>query len=281
LLNNWDFPKIAQDLIDAGNNFCVVTIVNVSGSSIGRPGFRMIVSEDGKIVAGTLGGACPDSVIIAKSLEVLGRNEPMMVKIYLEDTKEALKGISLNRNDEIHVETFCGGVMEVFIEPFTQRKRAIIMSSGGKDEIEINLVSLLDKAGLQTVLVDPNPEMAASKAIIKTSSDIQNGSFRISQDDFVVVLTKGNEDIRVLKMISLYRPRYVGLLASRKRFDGDIKALRAEGVEQEFMDSIHSPIGLDIGAITPFEIAISIVAEIITDIRKIGVSKNPPVSRNE
>ncbi|MGC8505657.1 MAG: XdhC family protein [Thermoplasmata archaeon] len=268
MLNNWDFPKIAQDLIDAGQPFCVVTIVNVSGSSIGKPGFRMIVSGDGKIIAGTLGGACPDSVIIEKSLDILRKNEPGMVKIFLEDTREALKGIALNRSDEIHVETFCGGIMEVFIEPFRPGHRVILISSGGRDEVEISLVNLCNMAGFQAVVVDSNPDFSDARSINVASDKIEDGSFKISSDDFIVVLTKGAEDLRVLKMLSRFSPRYVGMLASRKRFENDVKMLTSEGVSKDFLDSIHSPVGIDIGAVTPFEISLSIMAEIIENLRK-------------
>ncbi len=280
-MNNWDFPKIAQDLIDSGQHFCVVTIVNVSGSSIGKPGFKMIISGDGKIIAGTLGGACPDSVIIEKSLETLRENEPRMVKIFLEDTKDALKGMALNRSDEIHVETFCGGIMDVFIEPFRPGCRVILISSGGKDEVEISVANLCNMAGFQTVVVDPSPDFSDTSNRRVTSDEIENGTFKISSDDFVVVLTKGVEDLKVLKMLSRFSPRYVGMLASRKRFENDVKMLTADGMNREFLDSIHSPVGIDIGAVTPFEISLSIMAEIIETIRKTKNIKKETAGRQK
>lgn len=281
MLNNWDFPKIAQDLIDSGQHFCVVTIVNVSGSSIGKPGFRMIISGDGKIIAGTLGGACPDSVLIEKSLEILRENEPRMVKIFLEDTKDALKGMALNRSDEIHVETFCGGIMDVFIEPFRPGRRVILISSGGKDEVEISVANLCNTAGFQTVVVDPSPDFSDTRSRKVTSDKIEDGTFKISSDDFVVVLTKGVEDLKVLKMLSRFSPRYIGMLASRKRFENDVKMLTADGVNREFLDSIHSPVGIDIGAVTPFEISLSIMAEIIETIRKTKNIKKETAGRQK
>lgn len=280
-MNNWDFPKIAQDLIDSGQHFCVVTIVNVSGSSIGKPGFRMIISGDGKIIAGTLGGACPDSVLIEKSLEILRENEPRMVKIFLEDTKDALKGMALNRSDEIHVETFCGGIMDVFIEPFRPGRRVILISSGGKDEVEISVANLCNTAGFQTVVVDPSPDFSDTRSRKVTSDKIEDGTFKISSDDFVVVLTKGVEDLKVLKMLSRFSPRYIGMLASRKRFENDVKMLTADGVNREFLDSIHSPVGIDIGAVTPFEISLSIMAEIIETIRKTKNIKKETAGRQK
>jgi xanthine dehydrogenase accessory factor len=281
LLNNWDFPKIAQDLIDSGQHFCVVTIVNVSGSSIGKPGFKMIISGDGKIIAGTLGGACPDSVIIEKSLETLRENEPRMVKIFLEDTKDALKGMALNRSDEIHVETFCGGIMDVFIEPFRPGCRVILISSGGKDEVEISVAKLCNMAGFQAVVVDPSPDFSDTRSRKVTSDEIEDGTFKISSDDFVVVLTKGVEDLKVLKMLSRFSPRYIGMLASRKRFENDVKMLTADGMNREFLDSIHSPVGIDIGAVTPFEISLSIMAEIIETIRKTKNIKKETAGRQK
>lgn len=109
-------------------------MVATSGSSIAKPGFKEIISESGEIVwGGTLGGACPESVIIDESLSVLRKGgEPKTIRIHLEKTEAAVQALLRKEENEIYVETFCGGgQIEVFLEPYLPRERMIIVAQGG------------------------------------------------------------------------------------------------------------------------------------------------------
>ena len=83
-LNNWEFPQIAFDLVKKGEAFVVATVVKVSGSSIGKPGFKEVNSSKGEVLYGTLGGACPDSAIVEKAKEVLSTGNARTIKVFLE-----------------------------------------------------------------------------------------------------------------------------------------------------------------------------------------------------
>lgn len=266
-LKNWEYPEFISDLVRRGQRFVVATVVKVSGSSIGKPGFRTVISADGKVIYGTLGGACPDSVIIEKAKEVMSSGEPRTVKVFLESTEEALKGVAINRDDEIHVETFCGGIMDIFLEPFSPSERLVIIGQGGRDEVEESLVKLGKMVDMQVVVIDPNPVIEAEPDIIVNSVESPLSEFRFSEDDYVVILTKGANDIPVLETLSRNRVRYAGMLASRKRIEADRDILLKKGVPAAFMESLHAPVGIDIGSVTPPEIAISIISE-ITSIRR-------------
>ncbi|MEM3267782.1 MAG: XdhC family protein, partial [Conexivisphaerales archaeon] len=99
--------------------FAMATIVKTSGSSLGKPGFKVLISKDGRIVYGTLGGVCPESAIAEIALQTMQTGEPRTVKVYLEDTGKALEAsIKSKSHDEIHVETNCGGMIEVYVEPY-------------------------------------------------------------------------------------------------------------------------------------------------------------------
>ena len=263
-LKNWEYPDIISGLVRKGQPFVVATVVRVSGSSIGKPGFRTVISSDGKILYGTLGGACPDSAIIEKAKQVLESGEARTIKVFLESTKEALEGLAINRDDEIHVETFCGGVMDIFMEPFMPSDRLVIIGQGGKDDIENALVKLGKMVDMEVVVIDPNPVLDSKPDVLVNSMNNPVGGFRFSADDYIVILTKGASDIDALEASSKSGARYIGMLASRKRIKADFEIIEAKGVSRQFMESIHAPIGVDIGSVTPEEIALSIIAQIIS-----------------
>ena len=267
-MNNWEFSQVISELVKKSEPFVVATVVRVSGSSIGKPGFKEVISSNGDVIFGTLGGACPDSAIVEKAKEALKSGSPRTIKVFLEDAKEALVGMAKNTEDEIHVETNCGGIMDVYLEPYKRNERLVILGQGGRDEIEDTLVSLGKSIGMSVTVIDPNPMMNSKPDELVDPVNSPLSEFLFQEDDFVVVLTKGTRDIQVLESISRHKVKYVGLLASKKRIKTDLDALEARGVSGEFLKSIHAPIGLDIGAITPPEISLSIISEIVSIKRK-------------
>lgn len=267
-MNNWEFPQVISDLVKKEESFVVATVVRVSGSSLGKPGFKEVISGKGEVVYGTLGGACPDSAIVDKAKEVLRTGNAMTVKVFLEEAKDTLVGMAQNKDDEIHVETNCGGIMDIYLEPYKRNERLVLVGQGGRDEIEDNLVSLGKSIGMTVVVIDPNPMLNSKPDLIVDSVNSPLSEFDFHDDDFVVVLTKGTRDLQVLESISRHRMKYVGLLASKKRIKTDFDALETRGVSKEFLSSIHAPIGIDIGAITPSEISVSIISEVVSCRRK-------------
>ncbi len=277
-LNNWEFPQIISDLVKRDESFVVATVVRVSGSSIGKAGFKEVISSKGEVVYGTLGGACPDAAIIEKAKEVLNSGKAKTIKVFLEDAKETLVGMAQDREDEIHVETNCGGIMDIYLEPYRRNERLVIIGQGGKDEIEDGLVNLGKSVGMSVTVIDPNPVLNSKPDVLIDPVNSPLSDFAFKDDDFVVVLTKGARDIPVLEEISKHSVGYVGLLASKKRIKSDFETLAAKGIKKDFLDSIHAPIGIDIGAITPAEISVSIISELVTCRRKRQEAKSVVVN---
>ncbi|MEM3800514.1 MAG: XdhC family protein [Thermoplasmatales archaeon] len=257
------FAEAIYNAVKDRKNFVIATVVSTSGSSIGKPGFKEVISEEGEILYGTLGGACPDSVIVEKAKEVLKIGKGKKITIFLENPAEPILGTKKNSEDEIHVETFCGGSMEIFLDPIKRPERLIIIGQGGRDEIEDSLIRLGREIGMSVVLIDPNPQVMEKPDEIYDPVTQKLEDFNFSKGDYVVILTKGLKDIDVLEKLSGKELSYIGLLASRKRIETDISLLRGK-VNDDFIKSLHAPIGLDIGAITPEEIAVSIIGEIIS-----------------
>ncbi|MEM3852188.1 MAG: XdhC/CoxI family protein [Methanomassiliicoccales archaeon] len=268
-MKHTDFAMKMGELATARKKFAVATVVKIEGSSLGKPGFKAIVTQDGGVEFGSLGGVCPESAIIEVANETMTSGRPRLVRVHLESAEDALKGMVKSRSeDEIHVETFCGGAMDIYVEPYLPPDRLVIIGQGGKDDIEDALVRLGKMLDFDVIVLDRTPVLSVEpdRIVRDIREDLSN--FTFTRDDFVVVLTKGAYDIPALKALSAVKTAYVGLLASRKRAKEDFEKLESDGVDKAFLNSVHTPVGVDIGAVTPEEIAVSIMAEIISVRRK-------------
>src|SRR5208283_2171611 len=146
-----DLTRFMHDLVERREPFVLATVVRIHGSSIGKPGFKAVVSKEGRIVHGTVGGVCPESAIATMALEALHTGKAKVVKVYLEDARGALDGTLKNKNpDEIYVEVNCGGMMEIYVDPYLASDRLIMVGQGGKDDVEDGLVRLGKMLGYET-----------------------------------------------------------------------------------------------------------------------------------
>lgn len=248
--------------------FVVATIINVSGSTLGKPGFKIIMTGDEDVPYGTLGGACPESSLLPHAKEVMRTGKPKTVKVFLEEAKDAV--LSMNRTvpeNEIHVETFCGGIMDIFLEPYNPAQRLVIIGQGGKDDVQDSLIRQAKILGYEVVLLDHAPVLNNEPDELVKDAEDNLSNFEVYPTDSVVVLTKGARDIPILEALSKVETRYVGLMASRNRVKSDREQLASRGVTSEFLENLFAPIGVDIGAITPEEIAMSIMAEVVRNTR--------------
>ncbi len=108
-----------SSLTASGTPFAVATVVNTEGSSLGKPGFKVLISDKGDVLLGSLGGSCPESAITDVAKETMKTGVPKTIKVFLESTENAVQAMVKGRNeDEIHVETNCGGMMVIYVEPY-------------------------------------------------------------------------------------------------------------------------------------------------------------------
>jgi xanthine dehydrogenase accessory factor len=258
-----DLTRFMHDLVEKREPFVLATVVRIHGSSIGKPGFKAVVSKDGRIIHGTVGGVCPESAIATMAMEALHTGKAKVVKVYLEDARGALDGTLKNKNpDEIYVEVNCGGMMEIYVDPYLPSDRLIMVGQGGKDDVEEGLVKLGKMLGYETIVIDHLPVLTEEPDTLITDLDYDLDSFQFTPSDSVVVLTKGERDVKTLEVLAKKGVRFVGLMASNQRASDDIEELKKRGVPQQFLDSLHTPIGSDIGAVSPEEIALSIMADV-------------------
>ncbi len=238
----------------------IATISRTFGSTLGKAGFKMIISEQGEIVYGTLGGGCPEGPIVRVGLDVIKTQTPRVVRVYLEDAKTALGKIT-EEGDEIHVETNCGGNMEILIEPYSPRPVLMVFGDTFNSPLERNLVNVGKEIGFKTI--EHNPLGACGQPELSmTSLDLD--SIKVPEGAYVVLVTRGVNDAPLLKHLSKFKLGYIGMVASERRWAATKKELYELGVSKEFIESVHAPAGLKINSILLEEIAISILAEIIS-----------------
>jgi len=242
----------------------MATVIRTEGSTLARRGFKILISHEGRVVGGTFGGGCPEGPVVDLALAAMRDGESRIVRIHLVNATEAIAGMARGSSpDEIWVETDCGGSLEVHIEPMLPSERLVLIGQGGKDDVEEALVELGRVLGFEVVAVNPNPQFRAKPDTIISTALPGPSELALSRHDSVVVLTKGERDVAVLRSLAESPARYVGLLASHRRAEKDRAELRDAGVSAPFLDRLHTPIGLDIGARSPAEIAVAVLAEVI------------------
>lgn len=269
------FGEVVHSLESQRKPYAIATIVKVEGSSIAKPGFKIVVDQEGNVLYGTLGGACPEGPVTSAAKQTIRDERPRLLTVHLVGPEESLRMMAERppSEDEVFVETFCGGKLEVFIEPRLPRRRLIIVAQGGRDDVEEALIQFGRVLGFETWSINPSPVLNVKPDVLITDLDFDIGSMDLGERDHVVVLTKGGRDLEVLEKLSRKKVGYVGLVASRKRVAHDIAQLRARGVPEEFIRNLSAPAGIDIGAYAPEEVALSVMAEIVARIRGVRVRR--------
>ena len=253
-MNHEVFAALGEAL-SRGEEAALVTIVSSNGSTPQRVGAKMLVFGDGHIV-GTVGGGCYEHDAIGVAKQVLATRKARTVKYDL--------------NDDFAEETglVCGGQMEVFIEPIEASPSVYIFGAG---HVGFYLGRLIQEAGFGVHVIDDRAAFANAERFPNAASivvdDIPQWLARttIPATAYAVIVTRGHRnDLDVLREIAPRELRYIGLIGSRAKVARLYDAVVAEGrIAPEQLERIHAPIGLDIGAVTPQEIAVSIAAELI------------------
>jgi len=240
----------ARELSERGAAFVTATVVRVEHPTSVEPGNVALVHQDGEI-EGFVGGVCAQNSVRLYSLRAIERGEPLLLRI-LPDGPGGSGGEDVGTevghdDGSVTVQNPClsGGAIEVFLEPFLPAPRMIV---AGDTPIAAALLRLGPELGLEAV----------------DSRGGDSGALVPSEDDLALVVAAHGRDERAILRAALEAGvRYVGLVASRKRGAAVLDELREDGVSEELLERIDTPAGLDIGARSPAEIALSILASII------------------
>jgi xanthine dehydrogenase accessory factor len=260
----------AAAALERGEPAALVTIVSAQGSTPQRVGAKMLVFPDGRTV-GTIGGGCYENDAVGKAREAIASGTPALVKYDLNDDFAQESGL------------ICGGQMDVYIDPIAPAPPLYIIGAG---HVGWHLARAAGDAGFTIHVIDDREKFANAERFPTAEAievdDIGGWLHRaeLPASAYVVVVTRGHtHDFEAVRALAARDLRYLGLIGSRAKVARIFDALEAEGMPAECLDRVHAPIGLDLGAITPAEIAISILSELIAirrgrDVRALSMSSH-------
>ena len=230
-----------------------MTVVRSQGSTPQRAGAKMLVFADGRTV-GTIGGGCYENEAIGKA------------RLALTDGKASLLHFELNDDFAQENGLICGGRMDVHVDPLMPDPRLYIIGAG---HVGYHLARIAGEAGFRLHVIDDREKFAnaerfpGAEIVVDSIPDWLHRA-ELPSAAFVVVLTRGHQhDLDALRALAARDLRYLGLIGSRAKVARIYSALLQEGLPPECLARVHAPVGFEIGAITPAEIAVSILAELI------------------
>ncbi len=251
-----EIVKLRQE----GRRGAVATIVNVRGSIPSFETAKMLVRDDGSIV-GTIGGGCVEADIWQAAREVMESEKPRTLTF------------NLNQDPKYDTGLVCGGTLDIFVEPVLPPALLYIFGAG---HVSVNLYKVARSAGFDVTVVDDRAAYANrerfpdAKEIIAEDFDQAMARLTPGESAYLVIVTRGHrDDMRVLRWAVQTPARYIGMIGSKRKTIAIFRELTKEGLSTELFERVHAPVGLDIGAITPEEIAVAITAELIAARRRV------------
>jgi xanthine dehydrogenase accessory factor len=237
-----------------GRRGAVATIVSVRGSIPSFKTAKMLVRDDGSI-CGTIGGGCVEAEVWQAAQEVIANEKPRTLSF------------DLNQDPKYDTGLVCGGTLEIFIEPILPPPVLYIFGAG---HVAYGLYNVAKTAGFDLVVIDDREAYANrtrfpdARQVISEDYDHALAGLTPNDSAYIVIVTRGHhDDMRVLRWAVQTPARYIGMVGSKRKAISIFRELTREGLKPELFDRVHSPVGLDIGAITPEEIAVAITAELI------------------
>jgi xanthine dehydrogenase accessory factor len=247
-----------------GRASALATIVECQGSSPQKQGAKMLVRDDGTIM-GTLGGGCIEAEVLQHGLMAIQDGQPRTIPFELT---------------EKHGGLVCGGKVLVYIEPVRTAPRLVILGAG---HVGRALSTLARFSGFSVTVVDDRPEYANKDNLPEAHeivvSDFAEVFSRVPADKaaFIVIATRGhNHDLDAVKAALKTEAGYIGLMGSRRKKGLLMNALRDAGFSREDIDRVIIPVGIAINSVTPEEIAVSIMAQLVQKRREHGATRSGP-----
>lgn len=266
------YQRLAQ-LRRVGKSVALVTVIHAEGSVPRHEGTKMLVFPDGSI-EGTVGGGEMESRVIETAVQSLRDGKLQRCSYAFRDPEQGDVGV-------------CGGEMEVLVEPITPPEQVVVVGGGHVGQSVAYLASWL---GFEVVLVDDRAEFASAGMVPEADQYIHaplselTDHVTIHDRTYVLLTTRGvNVDLEALPPLLETPAAYLGVIGSRRRWETAAQRLLEAGVPREKINRVTSPMGLELNAETPEEIALSMMAEIVM-LRRGGTGEpmaHQPVSKRE
>jgi len=252
--------KEALERINKGETIALITIVETKGSTPREVGAKMVVGKDG-LIAGTIGGGITEAKVIEEAKQAMKEGKGRFLVYHL--TKEAAA---------LDEGAICGGDMKIFIDVLQPKEEVLIFGAG---HIAVCVSKLAKTVGFKVTIIDDRKEFAnqdrfpEADEIIAEETEKALTHLKVTPSTYIIILTRGHlKDEEVLGSVIRSNATYIGMIGSRKKNATVFQHLEEQGISQDELAKVHAPIGIDIKAQTPEEIAVSIIAEIIQARRK-------------
>jgi xanthine dehydrogenase accessory factor len=247
--------------------FVLATVVRTVSVTAAKAGAKAIIRPDGTIVAGWIGGGCARGAVLKAAREALADGEPRMVSVQPEDMLAEL-GVKPgeNRDGIRFASNMCPskGTMDIFVEPVLPHPSLVIF---GASPVAMSLAVQARQLAYHVTLAAPSGDLAAVPDADTLTDGFALGELHHARR-FIVVSTQGKGDEAALRAAVATDAEYHAFVGSRRKMTVLREKLVAEGIDAVAIDRIKAPAGLDLGAITPEEIAMSILAEITVERRR-------------
>jgi xanthine dehydrogenase accessory factor len=237
-----------------GRRGALATIINVRGSIPSFQTAKMLVRDDGSIV-GTIGGGCVEAEVWQAAREVMEQEKPRTLSF------------NLNQDPKFDTGLVCGGTLEIYVEPVLPVPLLYLFGAG---HVAFSVYKIAKIAGFEIIVIDDRSSYAnaerfpEAREIIAEDFDVAVGRITPNENSYLVIATRGHrDDMRILRWAVQTSPRYIGMIGSKRKVISIYKELEKEGLSTDLFEKVMAPIGLEIGAVTPEEIAVSIVAEMV------------------
>ncbi|MBZ5531523.1 MAG: XdhC family protein [Acidobacteriia bacterium] len=248
-----DLYRRAGELATQRQPFALATVVRVEGSSSAKRGAKALIDAKGNIVTGWVGGGCAESAVRSEAVKCIRSEQPALITL---DMQDEVLGVGMP----------CGGMMDVYIEPVVPQRELVIAGHG---RIAETLAALGHLMNFSVTVHDPSADRSKfpnAHRIINQDFDVKEVTF--GPRTFVVIATLHKNDHLWLQRALESKTgeggaAYVALVASAHRSRLVLDYLLAEGVSPEKVESVWAPAGLDLGAASPEEIALSIMGQIV------------------
>jgi xanthine dehydrogenase accessory factor len=253
--------ELMEQLRDSGEDFCVATVVRTAAATSAKAGAKAIVTRQGE-VHGFIGGGCVQGAVRRVGMAAIADGQPRMIRV--KPTDEVVEPVDVD-GVELH-KSSCpsGGSVDIFFEPMRQAARLVVC---GASPVAVTLITLAGAMGYRIIAAALSEDHDKVAGADQTLAGFDLSGLDLSERDAVVVATQGKRDREALTQALVSGAGYAGMVGSRRKIAALLDQLGSD-VPTAAKAALHGPAGLDIGAIDPEEIALSIIGEIVMERRR-------------
>ncbi len=253
-----EFLNKAAELRSRGESFVVALVVRFEAPISGKPGDKAIIYPDGRIW-GWIGGGCSQPIVVKEALKALAEGIPRLVRITPSPSPDREEGVV-----DYTMTCHSGGSLDIYIEPVLPKPHLVIL---GRSLVAQTLARLAKTIYYAVSVVAPGASRENFPTVDIIRGELDLGGVRITPQTYLVVSTQGEYDEDALEQALSIEAPYVAFVVSKPKREKIFEYLRKKGIPRERLNRVHAPAGLQIGAISPEEIAVSILAEIVQFVR--------------